>query len=191
MAAVAALRAEHVARHALGVHADEHLLDAVDLALDEREMVLVVDLRAEPDRAELAMHGRKQDLGLALDQLLGAAPIRDQILDGAELQPMLPAELDEVGNPGHRPVVLHDLADHPGGREPGQACEIDGSLGLARALQRPAGTGAQREDVSGLHDVARAHPRVGATWIVRARSPAEMPVSIPSRASIETVNAVS
>jgi hypothetical protein len=34
--------------------------------------------------------------------------------------------------------------------------------------------------------VAVAH----ATWIVRARSFAEMPVSMPSRASIETVNAV-
>ena len=30
-----------------------------------------------------------------------------------------------------------------------------------------------------------------ATWIVRARSAAEMPVVIPSRASTETVNAVS
>ena len=39
----------------------------------------------------------------------------------------------------------------------------------------------------------RAGPSSGsdATWIVRARSPAEMPVSMPSRASIETVNAVS
>ena len=54
--AIAPLRPEHVTRDALGVHADEHVLDAVDLALDEREVVLVIDLRAEADRTELAMH---------------------------------------------------------------------------------------------------------------------------------------
>ena len=143
--------------HALGVHADEDVLDTVDLALDEREVVLVVDLRAEADRAELAVLGRQQHLGLTLDELLGAAPMRDQVLDRAELEAVLLAELDEVRHAGHRAVVLHDLADHAGGREPGQPREIDGALGLPRALERPAGAGAQREDVSGLHDVARAH----------------------------------
>ena len=91
-AAVAAQRAEHVAGHALRVHADEHVLAAVDVALDQREMVLVVDQLAEADRAELACtvgsaHGR-----LALDELLGAAAVRDQVRDGAELQPVLGAE---------------------------------------------------------------------------------------------------
>ena len=50
LAAVAAERVEHVAGEALGVHADEHVLGAGHLALDERDVVLVVDQRAVADR---------------------------------------------------------------------------------------------------------------------------------------------
>ncbi len=76
----------------------------------------------------------------------------------------------------------------PHAREPG---EVDRGLGLAGALEHAAGARAQREDVAGLDDVARAGGRRHATAIVCARSLAEMPVSMPSRASIETVKAVS
>jgi hypothetical protein len=124
-------------------------------------MVLVVDLRAEPDRSELAVLGRKLHLGLSLDELLGAPPVGDQILHRAELEPVLRTELDEIGDAGHRAVVLHDLADHACRREAGKTGEVDRALGLARALERPTGTGAQGEDVARLHDVARAHAGVG------------------------------
>ena len=80
----------------------------------------------------------------------------------------------------------------PAGVEAGEPREVDGGLGLARALEHAAGLGLQREDVAGLDEVAR-RGRAGsiATAIVRARSAAEIPVVTPSRASIETVNAVS
>ena len=51
LAAVAAQRVEHVAGEALGVHAHEHVVLAVDLALDHRHVVLVVHQRAEADHA--------------------------------------------------------------------------------------------------------------------------------------------
>ena len=51
LAAVAALRVEHVARQALGVHAHEHVLVACNVALYHRDVVLVVDERAEADGA--------------------------------------------------------------------------------------------------------------------------------------------
>ena len=103
------------------------------------------------------MLGRQLDLGLPLDQLLGAAPVGDQVLDRAELEAVLLAELDEVGHARHRAVLLHDLADHAGRRQAREPREVDRALGLARALERAAGARAQREDVAGLHDVARAH----------------------------------
>src|SRR5947208_1602539 len=55
--AIAALGAEDVARHALGVHANEHVGKSLDLALDQREVMLVVDLRPVSDRAKLSVHG--------------------------------------------------------------------------------------------------------------------------------------
>jgi hypothetical protein len=55
----------------------------------------------------------------------------------------------------------------------------------------PPVAGAQREDVAGRRDVVRPERGSMATATVRARSWAEMPVVMPSRASIETVKAVS
>ena len=54
-------------------------------------------------------------------------------------------------------MISHTTA---GGREPGQAREVDGRLGVARALQDAARPRAQREDVPGLDDVGRARPRI-------------------------------
>ena len=61
----------------------------------------------------------------------------------------------EVVDARHRAVVVHDLADHAGRVQAGQPREVDGGLGLARALQHAAGLGLQREDVAGLDEVAR------------------------------------
>ena len=98
---------------------------------------------------------------------------------------------DQVRDAGHRPVVVHDLADDAGRREPGEAREVDRGLGLAGALEHAAARarGAGRR---GPGETRSCGVEVGstATWIVRARSAAEMPVETPSRASIETVNAV-
>ena len=51
LAAVAAERVEDVAGQALGVDADEHVLLAVHLALDERDVVLAGQHLAEGDGA--------------------------------------------------------------------------------------------------------------------------------------------
>ena len=58
LAAVAAPRVEDVAREALGVDAHEHVLLALDLALDERDVVLAGERLAVGDGAELAVVGR-------------------------------------------------------------------------------------------------------------------------------------
>ena len=70
-------------------------------------------------------------------------------------RPCCSAVRDEVGDAGHRPVLVHDLADHAGRIEAGEAGEVDGRLGLAGALEHAAGLGLQREDVAGLDQVAR------------------------------------
>ena len=184
--AVAALRAEHVARHALGVHADEHVLDAVDLALDEGEMVLVVDLRAEPDRAELAMLGRQQHLGLALDQLLGAAPIARS--DPRRSRASARASVQNSTRSGTRAIVPSSFMTSqitPAGVSPARrARSTDPSVWPARSSV-PPGRARNGKTCPGCTMSRAPLPGSAATLIVRARSPAEMPVSMPSRASIE------
>ena len=86
VAAVAAQRVEDVAGQALGVDADEHVVGAVDVAVHERDVVLARQLLAEGDRLELAVLGRQPHRDLALDELLVAAPVLDEVGDADELQ---------------------------------------------------------------------------------------------------------
>ena len=144
---------EDVAGEAFGVHPHEDVLGAVDLAADESDVRLVGQRLTEGDGRELAVVGREADGGAALDELLVAAAVLDEVGDGDHAQLVQLAVGDQVGHPRHRPVLVHDLADDPGrveAREPG---EIDGGLGLADALQHPARAGAEREDVARLDEV--------------------------------------
>ena len=58
------------------------------------------------------------------------------------------AKRSEVGEAGHRAVVVDELAEHAGGVEAGEAREVDGGLGVAGALEHAAALAAQREDVA-------------------------------------------
>ena len=104
---------------------------------------------------------------------------------------MRAGELDEIGQPRHRAVVIHDLAQHGGGIEAREPGEIAACLGVSGA----------REHAAGLRDRAGRRGRAGrcrparaagaaATRIVCARSAAEMPVVTPLAASIDTVKFV-
>ena len=119
-------------------------------------MVLPGQRLAESDGGELAVCGRQADRGDPLDELLVAAPVLDQVGDRDHLQPVRGAVLDQVGHASHRPVVLHDLADHARRDQAGEPREVDRRLGLARALEHAAGAGAQGEDMTRLNEVARS-----------------------------------
>ena len=74
--------------------------------------------------------------------------------------------------------------------QPGQAREVDRRFGLAGALEHAARLRPQWKHVPRLHEVPGA--AAGRRHLDRAaRSAALMPVVIPSRASTDTVNAVS
>ena len=68
--------------------AHEHVLGAVDVALHERDVRLAGQLLAERDRRELAELGRQPHGGAALDELLVAAAVLDEVGDGDHLQPV-------------------------------------------------------------------------------------------------------
>jgi hypothetical protein len=142
------------------VDADEDVLLARDVALDHRNVMLVVDQRAISHGRELAVGGRQPRRDDALDELLGLPPVGDQVGDGDHLQAVALAVGHEVGHPGHRPVLVHDLADHAGRDQAGQPREVDAGLRVARPLEHAAGLGLEREDVAGLDDVLGPRVRV-------------------------------
>ena len=142
------------------MHAHEHVLAAVDLALDERDVWLAGQRLAEGDRGELAVRGREPHLRDALDELLRPASVLDQIGDRQQLDPVLLAERGQVRDAGHRPVLVHDLADDARRVQPREPSEVDGRLRLAGALEHAAGPRAKRKDVAGPDEVVRALRRV-------------------------------
>ena len=129
---------EDVAGQTFRMHADEHVLLAVDIAVHECDVLLAGQRLLEEHGRELAVCGRQANRDLALDELLVPAAVLDQVGDGDEPESVLRAEIDQVGDARHRAVVLHHLADHAGGVETREPREIDCRLGLARALEDAA-----------------------------------------------------
>src|ERR671937_1770884 len=160
LAAVAAQRVEHVAGEALGMDAHEHVLGSVDLALDERDVVLARQLLAEGNRREIPVGRRQLHRRHALDEPLVAAAVLDQVGDGDELQPMPLAIRNQVGDAGHRPVLLHDLAHNARRDQAGEAREVDRRLRLPRPFQHTAVAGAERKDVARLDEILAFRLRI-------------------------------
>ena len=170
--------------------AHEHVLRPVDVALDERDVVLARQHLLVGDGLEDAVRGGEPDGGDALDELLVAAAVLDQVGDRDHLEAVELAVADQVLDPRHRAVLVHDLADDAGRREAREPRQVDRRLGLARALEHAAGRARSGKTWPGWTRSYAVEVGSIATWIVRARSWAEMPVETPSRASTETVNAV-
>src|SRR2546430_4565377 len=90
---------------------------------------------------------------LARDALLVLAPEMDEVGYGADLEPVMFRELDQVGQPRHASVVFHDLAQHRRWMEAGELREVAAGLGVPGAHQHTARLRDEREHVARLDDV--------------------------------------
>ena len=191
LAAVAAQRVEDVAGQALGVDADEHVVLPLDLALDHRDVVLVVDERAEADGLEVAERRRQAGLDDALDELVVLAAVRDQVGDRDHLQ-VVPRQYSSRS--GTRAIVPSSFMISqitPDGLRPARRARSTAASVWPVRSSTPPGFAFSGKMWPGWTRSRGSEFGSIATWIVCARSCAEMPVVTPSRASIETVNAVS
>ena len=153
--------AEHVVEHRNRVDAGEGGLVGDHVALLEHIGLRARHAVAIGDHSPLAAIIRGESaLAEAFDQVVVAHPVGDEIADRADLEVMLAGEGDQVVEPGHRPVLVHDLADHARGVEPGEARNVDRRLGVPGAHQRAAIARHQREDVSGRDEIIRALGRI-------------------------------
>jgi len=147
---------EGVPGHALGMDPDKDVGGPCHAAFDQGDVVLVVDEGAVADDGEVPVGGRKRRLDHPLDEHVMGSAVGDQIGDGDHFERVAGAVADQVRDPSHGAVVVHHLADDPGGDETGQAGKVHRGLRLAGPLQHPASFGLEREDVSGLDEVGRA-----------------------------------
>src|SRR5580704_10042346 len=85
------------------------------------------------DQAELAKACIHHRFTHAMYVTLMRHAVTNQFSHSQHLEPVLIAELDEVGHAGHGAVVLHDFANDPGGNHSREAGEIDRGFGLSGA----------------------------------------------------------
>ena len=156
--------------------ADQHRLRPRHIALDQGDVLgrfHRVDVGDHPEPA--AVGAVDFSLQHPLDDGVVAAAVGNKVGDGGDLEPVQLGKGDEIGGPRHRAVVLHDLAHHPCGVEPREACDVDGGLGVSGADQYAAVSRAHRKNVSRRRDVVPARGRIDGhhygTGAVRRRDP--------------------
>ena len=142
------------------MHAHQHVGLPGDLTPHECHVLDAVEQALEHVRGEVAVLGRDARLGHPPDQLLAVTTEADEIRDRDQLQPVLGGKRLELGQPGHRSVVVHDLGEHTGGRQARQARQVHGifsgdELRLAGlGVEGPGVTRRVRHDhAAGLADV--------------------------------------
>ena len=159
-AAIATQRAEHVAGETLRVHPHEHVGLARHLTPHERDVLDIVEERPEHVGGEVAVLGRDPSLGDPLHQLLAAATMPNEVGDRDHEEPVLRGEHLELGEAGHRAVVVHHFGEHARGAESRQPGQVDRGLGVAGPLEHPTLAIAQREDVTGSGEVVGTGLRI-------------------------------
>ena len=136
-------------------------------------MLLRMVAGAVADQPPGAHRSRQLGFRHAVDQLLGAQTVLDDLLDRDDLDLVPTGEADEVGQARHLAVALHDLADHRAWLKSSEAAEVDRGLGLTGPHQGPAFAGAQRKHMPGLDQVIcgrmRVHQHLHRTRAIRGR----------------------
>ena len=144
LVAAAGVDAEQVLERVHRVHPHQHRLGRGEVALGEDDVLAAAGGVGEDAHLPGAavLRGDGLDRGLA-HQVVVAAAVGDEVGDGADLQPVALGDGDEVGQPRHGAVLVHDLADHARGVQPGEPRDVDRRLGVAGADEDAAVAGAQ------------------------------------------------
>ena len=190
--AVAALGPEHVARETFRVHPHQDARLAGHVALHQCHVLGLVDVIPVGDHREVAQLRREPGFSHPVHESLGLEPVGHELGDRDEREPVLRGEGLQLGTACHGAVGVEDLADDPGGHESGEPRQIDARFGLPHALEHAARPARSGKMWPGRRRSPGTVAGLMATWIVVARSLAEMPVVTPNRrsASMLTVNAV-
>ena len=176
-----ALGAEHIAGQAFRMDPYQDLVFGRDIPLDQGHVLDVIHIVFVDDQFEFAaVPGRDRGRRRPADQRFVLHPEIDEVRDRDDLEVVFPREELQIGHARHGPVVLHDLADDTGGLQARETGEIDGAFGLAGATSTPPRLRPDGEDVAGADQVGGHGASATATWMVCARSAAEIPVVTPA-----------
>src|SRR6185436_16612390 len=141
-------RTKHVARHVLSVNTDQHRIVCLYFAHHHREVYVTIDHVFIRDRAKATVDRRQISLDYATDQHLFANAIAHQVRHSDHFKIVLRGELLELWQTRHRPILVHDLADHAGGIQTGNAGHVHAGFSLTGPNKDPAVLCAQGKDMT-------------------------------------------
>ena len=108
------------------------------IAEHDGDRLLLFVLHAVGDDPARAEARRQIGLGQPVDELLAAAAVADQLLDGDDLQVELLGQRVELVARGPIAALAEDFDQHAGRLQAGHPGQIDGALGVPGAPQHAA-----------------------------------------------------
>src|SRR5438874_7576151 len=130
------------------MHANKDVLSIADVSKYQTDVLVRVDVVPVTDDAPVAMLSGEPRLGDAVDETLGLEAMRDELRHGDEGDTVIAREVLQLRATRRRTVVVEDLANHTGRREPSEPSEIDRGLGMSNTLEHSPLSRPQREDVA-------------------------------------------
>ena len=127
------------------MHAHEHVLAIGNVALDEGNVMLAVEIVDEAISGEISVLRRHFHTGSLPNKIFVGLAIVLQILDGDKAEAPFLRQLAKLGGAHHGAVFAHNLAAEADFLQARQAAEIDGGFGVAIALEHAVFLREQRE----------------------------------------------
>src|ERR1700728_567265 len=105
---------EDIAVDAVGMHADQNILLALDIAVNQGEVGFLIDTIDVANDLEFSVGGANASGAFALHKLFGLQAVADQVGNRNHFETVLAAEFLQLGGAGHGGVLVHDFADDAG-----------------------------------------------------------------------------
>ena len=194
-AAVAAVGAHHLPGQTLGVDPHQDLVAVEEPPVcvepgDKSDVPVAVHLVGVANGGEHAVAGRHPCGDHTADEQLRPTAVLPQVVDRDHRQVVFIGEGAAAGCPAHAAVVLDQLGNDPGRLAAGELGEIHGRLGVPGRTSTPPSRARSGRTCPGRRRSPGSVRESASSRAVCARSLAEMPVVMPSRASTLTANAV-
>src|SRR5215208_4353084 len=137
------------------MNADQHRFVSLHIAHHHREMHVAVDHVLVSNRAEATVDGWQISFDHAPHQHFLTDAISHELSDADHLEIMFGGKHLELRHSRHRPVFVHHLANHTGGIETGDPCDVNARFCLSGTYEHAAILCAQGENVTGASQVLR------------------------------------
>src|ERR1035438_10174223 len=120
------------------MHADQNAFLVRNFTAYQGQVMLRVDVAGVGNGAEFSERGLDAAFCDAMHEAFGLEAVADEVGHGDHLEMVAGAKVDQLRYPGHAAVRIHDFADDAGGRETGEAGEVDSAFGLTGTDQYAA-----------------------------------------------------